>query len=203
MTNTHTHTLKEFCLIDEIVNIRSNANFKINEKVTYFFISNIKLFLLYDEENKPIEIPSVMYLWRENEHVQFTSSIEIGKGDYFSLLGPYYYFTNYTNAYSLLKKENRNTELLKYAIFIGKQLVKLNYPDDVIDLSRVKNDRMNEKEEIRKYEILTIRLTDYDGLWSEKYDSVYIGNIKLDDDSKMRRSHICCVKDKSRCIQLS
>ena len=201
MTNTHTHTLKDFCLIDEIVNIRSNSSFKINEKVTYFFISNISVFLLYDEENKPIEIPSVMYLSRENPNVQFTSSIEIGKGDSFSMFGPHYYFTNYRNASAILK--NEKDELLRYAIFTGKQLVKLNYPEDTIDLSRIKKDRLNEKEEIRKYEILTMRLSDYDGVWADKYDSLYIGNLKLDDDSKIKSPHVCCIKDRSRCIFLS
>jgi hypothetical protein len=193
-----TQILKDMCLIDEIINSRSNCDIKINERVTEFFVSNISMFLLYDEENKPIEIPSVMFLSRESVGVQFTRSIEMGKGTAFSIFGPHYYFTNYANV-----KKEWNDELLRFAVFTGKQLVKLNYPEDPIDISRIKKDRLKEKEDVRKYEMLTMRLTDYDSLWSESYDSVYIGDPKLDDDSNMKKTHICCIKDKTRCVLLS
>jgi len=82
-------------------------------------------------------------------------------------------------------------------------LVKLNKAEDRIDNSRIKLEKLNENEMIRKKEILTMRISDYDGKWIENYDSVYIGNIELDDGTKLNKTPIYAIRDISRIILLS
>jgi hypothetical protein len=187
------------CILDEIINIKKVYNTPINEETQSFFMENIELFLLYDERNKQYEIPSCFFVKRENPVVQNSRSLYGSKGGLFSILGPYYYFTNYKNAY-IENKQN----IVRFAVFVGKQLVKMNYPEDEIDSSHIKQTKLKESDLMKiKKEMLTVRITDYDGIWKNYYDSVYIGNIVLDDGTKYENNCVCVVHDKSRCILLS
>ena len=53
------------------------------------------------------------------------------------------------------------------------------------------------------YENLTLRITDYDGNWAKNYDSVYIGDIELDNGEKMKNTPIYVVKKYEQQISLS
>ena len=187
------------CILDEIINIKKVYNISVNEKTQSFFIENIEMFLLYDKRNKQYEIPSCFFMKRENALIQNTRSLYSSKGELMSILGPYYYFTNYKNAYTQ-NKEN----IIRVAVFVGKQLVKLNNPEDDIDCSLIKQAKLKENDLMKiKKEMLTMRVTDYDGMWRNHYDSVYIGNIVLDDGTIYENNCVCVVHDKSRCILLS
>ena len=72
--------------------------------------------------------------------------------------------------------------------------VKLNYPEDPIDESEIKLQRLEDDTLERKYECLTMRLSDHDGLWSETYDSVFVGRVELDDGSILRNAPVIVVK---------
>ena len=50
---------------------------------------------------------------------------------------------------------------------------------------------------------MTLRITDYDGNWAKNYDSVYIGDIELDNGEKMKNTPIYVVKKYEQQISLS
>ena len=52
------------------------------------------------------------------------------------------------------------------------------------------------------YERLTMRITDYDGIWAKKYDSIYLGQVVLDNDEILNRQ-ITSVKEYEQQIPLS
>ena len=52
-------------------------------------------------------------------------------------------------------------------------------------------------------EQLTVRITDYDGLWSRNYDSCFIGNIKLDNGDILQDTPIFVVKKYEQHYSLS
>jgi hypothetical protein len=70
--------------------------------------------------------------------------------------------------------------------------VKLNNLEDSIDESLIKRELIQNVS--NNYENLTLRITDYDGKWAENYDSVYIGNLELDNGEKMKETNIYVVK---------
>jgi hypothetical protein len=42
---------------------------------------------------------------------------------------------------------------------------------------------------------MTLRISDHDGLWKQNYDSVYLGNLELDDGNNLKNSPIYVIKD--------
>ena len=82
-----------FCLIDEIVNTRSCFGHQI---ATSYFRS--EMLYLYDDNGRKYENPVAGYRFSDN--LSFDSKIGVSKSDSLSLLGPYYYFTDYANAVS-------------------------------------------------------------------------------------------------------
>ena len=69
-----------------------------------------------------------------------------------AFLGPYYYFTDFENA--LYSTNNEKKGLLRFAVFLGKMLVKLNYPEDPVDNSDLKREKL--KDSVK--EQLTMRI---------------------------------------------
>jgi len=132
-----------------------------------------------------------------------------------NMLGSYFYFTDFHSAikeggwskyeqheekYGVFITENdygkyKKGGVVRVALFIGNMLIKMNDPDDPIDESEIKKARLNNSNIDTKYESLTMRITDYDGLWTKDYDSVYLGRIELDDGSFYKESPIYVVKD--------
>ncbi len=170
-----------FCLIDEIVNTRSCFGSSI---VTQFFRSD--MMYLYDDDGRKYEIPVAGYRFSDN--LSFDSTFGVPKSDSLSLLGPYYYFTDYANAI------NNGTSVVRFALFLGSTLVKLNYPEDSIDESLVKMKMLEDETFERKYECLTMRISDHDGIWAETYDSVFVGKVELDDGQILRNAPFIVVK---------
>lgn len=192
---------------------------KIDSKVTSFFMDNTHMLYLFDLNGQVYELPDIWFCGREENLLNFTYIFGVSKNLY-GILGTHYYFTSYKNAilegcWSKNKEEKKYGKIIsdkngkylrggiiRFAIFTGRCLIKLNKIDDPIDNSEIKNIKLEELVD-NTYEKLTIRLTDYDGNWSDNYDSVYIGNIELDDGTKFKEGPLLAVKNYNQQIPLS
>ena len=54
-----------------------------------------------------------------------------------------------------------------------------------------------------KKEILTLRISDHDGLWTSTYDSAYLGNLELDDGSFLDNTPMIVLKEYNQQVPLS
>jgi len=192
-----------FALVDEIINKQFICNIPIDNKVSHFFLLNQQFISLINSNGNKYEPPVVCYVEKERSKLNFTHYFGISKMEKGAILGPYYYFTTYENALKnigiKMNKDNEKMGIIRIAVFLRKMLVKLNYPEDSNDNSLLKREKM--KESIR--EQLTVRITDYDGLWSRNYDSCFIGNIKLDNGDILQDTPIFVVKKYEQHYSLS
>ena len=98
--------------------------------------------------------------------------------------------------------------IVRFALFLGNCLVKMNYPEDKTDKSQKKKERLLKEEQIRSdteqhWEKFTERVTDYDGLWAKKYDSVFISLFELDNGELMNNVPVWVTKEHSQQVSLS
>ena len=178
----------QLCLIDEMVNIKRVYNKPIDPRVTNFVQNNMASFtILDDKNNKALEIPTAVYLGCNESNLNFTYIFGNKKSHDNTMLGPYYYFTNFENA-------SKYYGSVRFAIFTGHMLVKQNFPNDEIDESLLKQQRLNDQRLNHKYELMTQRITDYDGRWAANYDSVYLGHMELDDGQILKNTPVIVVK---------
>ena len=195
-------------LVDEIINITKVYNLNIDPIITDFLGYNSDFLLLNDENNNNYEIPVVVYVGREDDKLNFTYIFGVSKSDKNGILGSYFYFTDFKNSIEQCKhlinkkdiKENKEDKvgIVRFALFMGSTKVILNYPNDNIDESIIKTEKISDK-----YEKLTMRITDYDGKWAENYDSTYIGHIELDNGEQMKDTPIYAAKKYEQHIPLS
>ena len=108
-------------LIDEIINHKSVCNFKIDEIITQFFLTNKEFLYLTDIDNNYIECPIVAYTGCHDRLVNF--KLVFGQSpDTDGIIGPYYYFTDYNYALELATwSKNKKIEIVH-----GKQLTDEN-----------------------------------------------------------------------------
>lgn len=202
-------------LIDEIVNHKNICNIKIDETTTSFFIANESIIYLYDENAQPYEIPIVGFVGKStSDKLKFVKMFGESPKEKSEILGPYFYFTNFNNAirqggwscdYKMEKKYNKvitdengkyiNGGLVRFAIFLGKTKYIENFPNDLNDESEIKKHRLQDKNLDSKREILTLRISDYDGIWTKNYNSVYLGKLELDDGTFLHDTPIIALKD--------
>lgn len=189
-------------LIDEIINKKNVCNIKINLAVIDFFNNNLDFTILKDKNNKIYEIPSIVYIGKEESKANFTYVFGASKPDDNELFGPYYYFTNFKNAFRQgTTNKNNKGGIIRFALFFESTKVILNNPCDCIDESNIKNELLTNSNNL--YENLTLRITDYNGGWANNYDSIYLGEIDLDNGEKMRNTPIYVVKKYEQYIPLS
>jgi hypothetical protein len=188
--------------------------------INFFNIRNLDFIILKDSSNNNYELPYVYYVGKEESLLNFTFVFGESKNQD-GILGPYYYFTNFNNAikqgsWNKSKKEefkygkviaDKNGKYIKggivrFAVFKGNCLVKLNNPNDIIDESEIKLIKLND-ETTNKFEQLTMRISDYDGKWTDMYDSVQIGIIELDNGEKLKETPILVVKNYEQQVPLS
>jgi hypothetical protein len=151
----------------------------------------------------------------------------IPKTNYDSIMGPFYYFTNYKNAVkmsidsynnkynntpnsdgdtssqptkpnvlsdvltSTFMKTDKKIGIVRTVIFLGVNKVPMNYPEDELDESfhsSILSSIDNENAQIN-------RITDHNGLWTENYDSVYVGKMLLDNGKFITGTPMWVVKD--------
>ena len=184
------HNGVQFCLIDEMVNVKHVYNKPIAPMVTNFIRDNISLFTILDTNNKPLEFPSAVYVGCDETNLNFTYTFGNRKSHENTMLGPHYYFTSFENA-------SKEYGAVRFSIFTGHTLVKLNFTNDEIDESLLKQQKLD-----NKYELMTQRVTDHDAKWASNYDSVYLGHIELDDGQILKNTPIVVVKSHDQQIAL-
>lgn len=207
INNIHKKSIIWSTLVDEIINKKNVCNIKINSDVTNFFNSNVDFIVLKDRYDKIYEMPFVVYVGKEISKTNFTYIFGVSKPDNNMLFGPYYYFTNFKNAikqggWSEITNEKYNKGgIIRFALFIGSTKVILNNSSCKMDESNIKRELLESANNL--YENLTLRITDYDGNWANNYDSIYIGDIQLDNGEKMKNTPIYAVKKYEQQIPLS
>ena len=194
-----------FGLIDEIVNYKHICNIKVNESVSYFFQENQDMCFLVDDKDLIYELPVVCFMTSPEKKLNYNYMFGQIKEDKNQILGPYYYFKDYYNAFEeagSLITDNTKMGLVRFAIFTGNIKYIENYPDDPVDESEIKKQRLQDPNLDQNIERLTMRISDHDGKWAEKYDSIYLGNVELDDGSYLNKQLIA-VKEYEQELPLS
>lgn len=190
-----------FGLIDEIVNHRHLCNIPIHRETTSLFLNNNDFCFLLDKNNESYEIPVVSYVGKKKSLINFTYTFGQISGDYNDIFGPYYYFTDYANAiknHGPINEVN-NDGIVRFAIFTGMVKYVENNVDDPCDNSDIKKKNLTGGNQ----EHLTMRITDYDGVWTNNYDSIYLGHIELDNGSYFSHNNLLVVKDYNQQVPLS
>lgn len=200
----YSDTHVRFVLVDEILNQKHICDISIDKKVTDFFNINYDFCLLTNDINEPYETPIVSYIGKQDNMINFTYIFGETKQNKDAILGPYYYFTDFYNA---AKEEininNKKRGIVRFAVFTKKTKYIENFPNDNIDESETKKMKLNDETLDKNYESLTMRITDYDGKWAEKYDSCYLGHIELDNGEYLKNTPILVVKEYNQQIPLS
>jgi hypothetical protein len=194
-----------FGLINEIVNHKNICNIKISESVSNFFQENQDFCFLIDDKDCIYELPMVSFISTTEKKLNFTYTFGQTKEDKNQILGPYFYFKDYYTAFEeagSLIKDNMKMGLVRFAIFTGNVKYIENYPNDQVDESEIKKQRLQDPNLDQNIERLTMRISDHDGKWAYKYDSVYLGNVELDDGSYLNKQ-IIVVKEYDQEISLS
>jgi hypothetical protein len=163
----------------------SNELINFDEISEKFFNEHPECLLLEDQYRNIYESPVVGYAEKMD-----AGSI---KKDLNGIVGPYYYF-KLDQTY-----EGQSPLLQKCALFLGKLKVPMNFPRDEWDKSQLKKHIL--KKDLQK-EKQTMRITDYDGLWTTNYDSVYLGKLELDDGNVLPFSPCWVIKNLEQCIPL-
>uniref|UniRef100_A0A6C0IFY7 Uncharacterized protein n=1 Tax=viral metagenome TaxID=1070528 RepID=A0A6C0IFY7_9ZZZZ len=185
------------CLLDEIVNQQNICNINISNRVTNFFVNNYDLVFLYDNNDNIYETPSACYVGKNWNKLNFTHIFGVSKSDNKSILGPYYYFSNFNNAVEQCDYSDKYDKMgiIRFAVFTGVIKIITNMESNSNDESSTKKEMLNDPQLNNKYQALTSRITDHDGKWAEEYDSAYIGySIELDDGTKLKENCLTVVK---------
>jgi hypothetical protein len=210
-------TMNWFVLIDEIINKQTVCNIPISEDVVDFFMNNSDFIYFKNFKEELIEVPSVLYTGTHEKSLHFNFTFGNTVTDNNGIVSSGFYFTNFNNAFrqggwSLdYKPEFKYGEkitnddsgkyskggIIRYAVFLGKQLIKQNLPNDTIDESEIKRAKLNNalNNDDYHYEKMTLRISDHDGLWKQKYDSVYLGKIELDNGKYLKNVTTYVIKD--------
>ena len=210
-----------FAIIDEIVNTKSICNILIDDCVTQLFLQNNDLCYLQNQQNENYVLPIVAYVARDDPKLHFTFVFGVTKSLNTSILGAYYYFTNYKNAFrpnSIMiinhvgpaSSPTRNVSqtlfvrgIIRFALFIEKTKIIQNLSNDPIDNSEIKKQRSHDDLLDINHETLVSRISDHNGKWAAEYDSAYIGNILLDDGNYIKDTPITVIRDYDQQVPLS
>jgi hypothetical protein len=213
-----------FALIYEIINSSYVCDMMISSETINFFIDNNPMNYLYDSKNEVYEIPIVGFVGKQTpEKMNFVFTFGESAKNKSAILGPYYYFTGFNNAvrqggwshnykpehiYNKLVTDNENGRyakggIVRFALFTGKTKYIENMPNNPIDESEIKKQRLNDNCLNQNYEVQTLRISDHDGIWANTYDSAYLGNIELDDGSFVSDTPMIVLKKYNQQIPLS
>lgn len=169
-----------YVLVDEIMNQKKVKDIPIHHSVIHFFSKYTELLFLNNEMKESYEVPVVGYNAVPENKSSLSFHMTFGNFKKEGILGEYYYFTDYEMA---IKERKKGDVLVRYAVFLGNSKVIMNREDDPVDAS-----------EIGKNPVMA-RITDYDGRWSETYDSVYLAPLQLEDGSVVERAPLWAVKE--------
>jgi len=211
INDIYTNSESRFVLIDEILNQGHVCNITIDKYVSRFFTNNNNFCILLDKNGKNYEIPVACYVGQEEKKLNFTYTFGVSKKNNSFILGPYYYFTNFTNAVEEISFKNENNSdiknnkngVIRFAVFMGTTKWIDNFPNDTIDTSDIKLERLNDETLDNSYERLTMRISDHQGKWAETFDSCYLGSIELDNGEYLKNTPLLVVKEYNQQIPLS
>jgi hypothetical protein len=190
--------------VEEIEHSGAICDYKIDEALTIFFRNNNKLLELRDIEGRFYETPSVVYNYCPLNKVDFVTMFGVPPSSNDAMFGRYYYFTDYKNAVKNAywledKRKNEKSVILRCLILLGKLNVKMNYPNDTVDASVITQDMLQKASESNHTEYqkikMLMRVSDRDGIWTKEYNSVFVGNIELDDGSLFENYPLTVVKE--------
>jgi hypothetical protein len=100
---------------------------------------------------------------------------------------------------STFMNTDKKIGIIRSVIFLGVNKVPMNYPEDEVDESyhsSILSSIDNENAQIN-------RITDHNGSWTEKYDSVYVGKLLLDNGKFISGTPMWVVKDYNQQTSLS
>lgn len=215
-----------FALLDEIVNHKNVCNFFIDSSVTNFFINNDEFIYLKNENGDNYELPVVGYIGMNGinyNKVSFVYTFGNSPKDKNAILGPYYYFTDYKNSIreggwsetgkpvkvdDVLITDNeygryKKGSIIRFGLFLGKMKMVENLPNDENDNSYTKKERLEDTDLDKNMEVMTNRISDHDGKWAEKYDSIFLGKTELDNGEYLKKTPIYVLKEYEQQIPLS
>ena len=167
-------------LIDEIVNTKKIYNIPIHHSISSIFNENTELIFLYDEENYPYEIPSVVYTGDEYNVSSFNSVFGQRKSaTAIKSLEDMYTFYDYETSLQKISKDEEEGGIVRYAIFIGKMKVFLKE-----NLSELLEE---EKENI----------------WTKYFHSAYVGKLTLPNGEKIQDTPILITQHSEQQVPLT
>ena len=188
------HCLKEtnevwLTLMHEIINTGMVCNYEISEKVKNLFIYNEDLIYLKNSNNIKCELPVVVYYDSYDKQIEFTSIFGVSRcRDMLEgFAGLYFYFYSYNTIIERLKREQdkKRKGIIRIALFLGNMKVPMNLEEDEPDKSQHTRDLLlkDSTTTTEEYKIVRsmLKISDRDGLWTQNYDSVYCGKIKMTD----------------------
>ena len=207
----------QFAVVDELMNTHTIYDYRIDTQVVDYFDDNRHFLFLHDTDYNVYEIPCVGYVKTDHRNSRFTQVFGTEREDTSSFLGSGFYFTSYDrmtmNPSSSIGKYlqtmlcntcdvSQNMVICRFLMFLGNMKVILNHPDDSVDSSFTK-ETMLEHNDTRHHAKMTMRITDHDATWHTTHDSVYVGNLVLDDDSELDIGPIWAVKehDQQLCLE--
>jgi hypothetical protein len=201
-------TRQWFVLMDEILNQNRVCNIAIEPRVTDFFLYNEEFCFLLDAQQKQYELPIVGYVTKPVAKMNFSQVF--GQTKSMGIYGTYYYFTDYWSCFEKDEKEYKKelkdpSGIVRFALFLGNTRYVENLETDALDNSAVKKEKL--MQELKEgatdgFEHKTMRITDYDGKWAETYDSLFLGNLIL-NDAELLKNWMIVIKDYSQQIPLS
>lgn len=215
-----------FTLLDEIINHRNICNFIIDASVSNFFINNNDFIYLKNKNDDNHELPIVGYIGMNGSNynkVSFVYTFGNSTKDKTAMLGPYFYFTDFKNSIrqggwsengepvkidNTLITDNeygryKKGSIVRFALFLGKMKVVENLPNDESDSSKIKKERIDDPNLNKNLELLTMRISDHDGKWTEFNDSVFLGKIELDNGEYLKNTPVYVLKEYEQQIPLS
>jgi len=183
--------------IDEIINHRKVCEFNIHSSVVDLFHKYDKLVYLMDDTGEHYELPIIAYTNCPTKRLDFISTFGTSTCPS-GIFGNHYYFTDYFSA--IQKFENdQYIGLMRCILFLGKMKIVLNLNNDSVDTSSVVIQNLaTPEEDISIRARLKIRITDYDSKWTLSYDSIYVGQIELDDGSILTDGPLWVVKKQNQ-----
>lgn len=226
LDDTYRENMFWFCLIHEIFNSGHVCGTRISNGVSEFLFSSTlehPFYILQDDDGRQYEVPFVAYVGTHEKNVKFIYTFGVSKKDSHSILGPYYYFTDFNgairqggwssnegpesifgkiitdNKYGRYKKGG----VIRFAIFLGKTYLKQNLKTETVDSSQIKRERLTDSNLDSNYEKQTIRISDHDGLWSNTFDTVILEDVELDDGSRLKNTPMYVCKDYEQQFPLS
>ena len=178
-----------FCTIYEIVNERKILYYDVDKLLYDFFIENPDILFLHSGEEL-LEIPCIFYNGCQDNKIDFYKLFNINKSGFYSVFGPFYYFTTSTSSIkwagwlqlpeynNILSNDVVDKKTLKFkkgniircVLFMGNLLVKPTKKSDLSDNTKyLISQKINSYS---KYE------SDRDFDWTHNYDSILLNSKK-------------------------